>query len=328
VIRQRPLGSTGARVSALGFGCMGLVGWYGERDDAEAHATVLAAVDAGATHLDTAAIYQDGENERFVGAAIRPRRNEVFLATKCGIGRNADGSTRADNRPETIQSSCEASLSRLGTDWIDLFYLHRIDKTVPIEESVGTLAELVRAGKVRYIGLSECSVATLERACRVHPIAAVQSEYSLWTREIGQGVLPACRRLGVGLVAYSPLGRGFLAGAFANLRELPAGDNRQRHPRFQPGNIEHNQRLVACLQERAAARGCTVAQLALAWVLAQGEDVLPIPGTKRRTRLQENLGALEVALEPHEADELAAAFAALGAQGERYPPALMQAIDR
>jgi len=321
----RPLGRSGARVSALGFGCMGLVGWYGERDDAEAEATVLAALDAGATHLDTAASYQVGESEKFVGAVIRKRRNEVFLATKCGILWR-DGALTIDNKPESIRASCEASLVRLGTDHIDLFYLHRIDRSVPIEESVGELARLVAAGKIRHAGLSECSVATLRRACSVHPIAAVQCEYSVWWREPEAALLPACRELGVSFVAYGPLGRGFLAGTFRTLGDLPKSDARRNQPRFQPENIEHNARVVDAVRALAERKRATPAQIALAWVLAQGEDILPIPGTKRRARLAENLGALEVRLDAAELAQLAATIDAIHVRGERYPPAMMQAL--
>jgi len=321
----RPLGKTGARVSALGFGCMGLVGWYGERDDAEAEATLLGAIDAGATHLDTAASYQLGENEKFVGAVIRQRRREVFLASKCGILWR-EGALTIDNKPESIRASCDASLARLGTDHIDLFYLHRIDRTVPIEESVGALAQLVAAGKIRHAGLSECSVATLRRACAVHPIAAIQCEYSVWCREPEQALLPACRELGVGFVAYSPLGRGFLAGTFRTLNDLPQNDARRNQPRFQAENIEHNARIADAVHKLAERKGATPAQIALAWVLAQGEEILPIPGTKRRTRLKENVGALDVQLSAAELTGLASAVDSIRVHGERYPPAMMRAL--
>lgn len=313
-------------MSALGFGCMGLVGWYGERDDAEAQATLLAAIDAGINHLDTAASYQVGENEKFVGAAIRSRRQEVFLATKCGIAWQ-DGKLIIDNKPQSVAASCEASLTRLGTDHIDLFYLHRIDRTVPIEESVGALAKLVAAGKVRYIGLSECSPETLRRAHAVHPVAAVQCEYSVWWREPERTVLPVCRELGISLVAYSPLGRGFLAGNFRTLEDLPANDHRRNQPRFVPANVGHNQRIADLVREFAARKGCTPAQLALAWLLAQGEDILPIPGTKRRTRLAENVAALDVRLTPDELRELATRVEEIGVRGDRYAPAMMKALN-
>lgn len=326
-MQTRRLGNSGVRVSALGFGCMGLVGWYGERNDEEARATLLEAIDRGIDHLDTAASYQAGENERFVGSVIKGRRDRVFLATKYGITRRADGSLLIDNRPEALRAACDASLERLGVEHIDLFYLHRIDRTVPIEDSVGTLAQLVAAGKIRYIGLSECSVETLRRACAVHPVAAVQMEYSLWTRDPEKGILAACRELDVALVAYSPLGRGFLAGNFRDLSELPKDDNRQSQPRFQADNVEHNRRIADLVREMAADKGCTPAQLAIAWVLARGEDILPIPGTKRRTRLAENLGALDIALSAAELDEIDARLAQIPVRGERYPPAMLQALD-
>jgi aryl-alcohol dehydrogenase-like predicted oxidoreductase len=325
-MQTRLLGSTGERVSALGFGCMGLVGWYGERNDAEAQATLLGALDSGINHLDTAASYQVGENEKFVGAATRSRRKEVFLATKCGI-QWRDGTLVIDNKPEYIAAACDASLARLGTDHIDLLYLHRIDRTVPIEESVGALAKLVAAGKIRYVGLSECSPETLRRACKVHPVAALQCEYSLWFREPEQALLPLCRELGVSFVAYSPLGRGFLAGNFRSLEELPQNDARRNQPRFVGENVEHNLKVADAVRELAGRKRCTAAQIALAWLLAQGDEVLPIPGTKRRERLAENVAAADVRLTPAELSELNSKIAALGVQGDRYPPAMMKALN-
>lgn len=325
-MEKRKLGNTGERVSALGFGCMGLVGWYGERNDDEATATVLAALDSGCNHLDTAASYQVGENEKFVGGIIRGRRQDVFLATKCGINWR-DGVLTIDNKPEYINASCEASLARLGTDRIDLYYLHRIDRSTPIEESMGALAKLVAAGKIRHIGLSECSPETLRRACKVHPVAAVQVEYSLWYREQEQTLLPVCRELGVGVVAYSPLGRGFLAGNFRSLNELPAGDARRNQPRFGEANVAHNQKIADAVRELATRKGCTPAQIALAWLFAQGADILPIPGTKRRERLAENVAAVDVKLSSGELAELNAKVNTLGVQGERYPPAMMTALN-
>jgi aryl-alcohol dehydrogenase-like predicted oxidoreductase len=327
-MQTRPLGRTGERLSALGFGCMGLVGWYGTRNDAEARSTLLAAIDRGVTHLDTAATYQNGDNERFVGAAIRGRRDGIFLATKFGITRSADGKPVADNRPDSIKASCDASLERLGVEHIDLFYLHRIDPNVPIEDAAGALAELTRAGKIRYAGLSECSVATLRRACAVHPIAAVQSEYSLWVRDPEHGVLAACRELGVGFVPYSPLGRGFLAGNFRSLSDLPADDNRRMVPRFQDASVGHNLAIADAVRDFAQRKGCTAAQLALAWVLAQGEDLLPIAGMKTRSHLTDNLGALDVRLTSAERDELTRQVEELRVQGERQAPAMMQLLDR
>lgn len=327
-MQMRALGGTGIQLPALGFGCMGLVGWYGSRDDAEAQATVAEAIERGIAHFDTAATYQQGDNERFVGAQLRTRRDQVFLATKCGLGRNPDGSVRVDNRPETIAASCDASLERLGVKHIDLFYLHRIDKSVPIEESVGALSRLVTSGKIRHIGLSECSADTLRRACKVHPIAAVQSEYSLWTRDPEASVLPACRELKVALVPYSPLGRGFLAGNFKTLADLPPDDMRRHQPRFQGDNGEQNLRLAGAIRELAAKRGCTPAQFAIAWVLAQGDEILPIPGMKTRAHLNDNLGALDVRLTATELAGLRALLERTPVKGERYPPAMLQALDR
>lgn len=326
-MEQRPLGTTGVRLSALGFGCMTLIGWYGTRNDEEARATLLAALDQGITHLDTAASYQLGENEKFVGATIRGRREGLFLATKYGITRNSAGQLTIDNQPGSLRAAVESSLTRLGTDRIDLFYLHRIDRTTPIEESIATLAQLVQAGKIRHIGLSECSVPTLRRAHAVHPVAAVQSEYSLWSREPENGVLAACRELGVGLVAYSPLGRGFLAANFRSLDDLPADDNRRSQPRFQEANVEHNARVVGAIAALAARKGCSLPQLAIAWVLAQGADVMPIPGMKTRTHLNDNLGALRVALNAAEEQELRQLVDGMQVRGDRHPPPMMKTLD-
>jgi aryl-alcohol dehydrogenase-like predicted oxidoreductase len=327
----RPLGKTGISVSALGFGCMGLVGWYGQRDDDEARATLLAAVEQGITHFDTASSYQQGENERFVGttlkSALQRERERLFIASKFGLLRNPAGGVLLDNRPESLRDAVDASLERLDLEYIDLYYLHRIDPAVPIEESVGALAALVQSGKIRHIGLSECSTATLRRACAAHPIAAVQSEYSLWVRDPESGMLAACRELGVGFVAYSPLGRGFLAGDFSAFDQLPANDVRRQQPRFQAEALAHNRLIAESLGRYAAGRGCSTAQLALAWLLAQGQDVLPIPGTKHRGRLQENIGALSTPLSGREAAEVSALVSTLGIQGERHPPAMMQVLN-
>jgi aryl-alcohol dehydrogenase-like predicted oxidoreductase len=326
-MQQRPLGRTGVRLSALGFGCMTLIGWYGTRDDEEARATLLAALDQGITHLDTAASYQQGENEKFVGATIRGRREGLFLATKYGITRNAQGQLVIDNQPGSLREAVESSLRRLATDRIDLFYLHRIDRDTPIEESMGALAELVNAGKIRYIGLSECSVQTLRRACAVHPVAAVQNEYSLWSREPEHGILAACRELGAGLVAYSPLGRGFLAANFRSLKDLPADDNRRNQPRFQDANAAHNAELVAAMAGIARRKGCTLPQLAIAWVLAQGSDVTPIPGMKTRAHLQDNLGAPDVVLNAAEEQELRGLVDEMRVLGDRHPAPMMKTLD-
>jgi aryl-alcohol dehydrogenase-like predicted oxidoreductase len=326
-MQQRPLGRTGVQLSALGFGCMTLIGWYGTRDDEEARATLLAALDQGVTHLDTAASYQQGENEKFVGATIRGRREGLFLATKYGITRNAQGQLVIDNQPGSLREAVESSLRRLATDRIDLFYLHRIDRDTPIEESMGALAELVNAGKIRYIGLSECSVQTLRRACAVHPVAAVQNEYSLWSREPEHGILAACRELGAGLVAYSPLGRGFLAANFRSLKDLPADDNRRNQPRFQDANAAHNAELVAAMAGIARRKGCTLPQLAIAWVLAQGSDVTPIPGMKTRAHLQDNLGAPDVVLNAAEEQELRGLVDEMRVLGDRHPAPMMKTLD-
>jgi aryl-alcohol dehydrogenase-like predicted oxidoreductase len=326
-MQQRPLGRTGIQLSALGFGCMTLIGWYGTRNDEEARATLLSALDQGITHLDTAASYQQGENEKFVGAAIRGRREGLFLASKYGITRNSAGQLTVDNQPGSLRAAVESSLTRLGTDRIDLFYLHRIDRDTPIEESVGTLAQLVTAGKIRHIGLSECGVATLRRAHAVHPIAAVQSEYSLWSRDPENGILATCRELGAGLVAYSPLGRGFLAANFRSLNDLPADDNRRNQPRFQEANAQHNAQVVAAIAATAARKGCSLPQLAIAWVLAQGADVLPIPGMKTRNHLDDNLRSLQVVLTPAEEQQLRQQVDALQVLGDRHPPPMMKTLD-
>lgn len=324
----RPLGTGGPQISAIGFGCMGLVGWYGTRNDEESRATLLEALDQGVNHFDTAASYQLGENERFVGDILRPFRDRIVLASKCGLVRGAGGAAAADNRPETIRSSLDQSLSRLGFDTIDLFYLHRIDPAVPIEESVGTLADLVRSSKIRHIGLSECSVRTLRRAAAVHPVAAVQSEYSVWSREPEQGMLEACRELGTTFVAYSPLGRGFLAGNFQKLSELPAGDNRQSQPRFQDANAEQNARLSALLRELGTERGASAAQVAIAWVLSRAPHVVTIPGMKTRAHLRDNLGAGALRLDAGALARIDALLAEAPVAGERHPPAMMRIIDR
>jgi aryl-alcohol dehydrogenase-like predicted oxidoreductase len=322
----RPVGRSKTSVSPIGFGCMGLVGWYGQRNDEEARATLLAAVDSGVDHFDTAASYQLGENEKFVGTTLAAARQRVFIATKCGLARSPDGGALVDNRPETIRASCEASLARLGTDYIDLFYLHRIDRTVPIEESTGALAELVKAGKIRHAGLSECSEQTLRRACQVHPIAAVQSEYSIWSRDPEDGVLAACEELGVTFVSYSPLGRGFLAGNFSKAGDLPEGDHRRSHPRFQEAAAAGNALLVKAIGEIAAEHGATAAQVAIAWVLSRSPRVVTIPGMKTRQHLQDNLGAARIVLDAVQLRRIE--DLAKQVTGERHPPAMMKILDR
>jgi len=323
-MKSRRLGRKGPVVSAMGLGCMGMSEFYGPRDEAESMATIHRAIDRGINFLDTADVYGPFTNEELVGRAIRGRRNEVFLATKFGILRSADPNYRGIcGRPEYVRSACEASLKRLGVDVIDLYYQHRVDPEVPIEETVGAMAALVKEGKVRHIGLSEAGPQTIRRAHAVHPVTALQSEYSLWTRDHEDGALPVCRELGIGFVAYSPLGRGFLTGTIAAPGDLAGDDFRRTNPRFQEENLRQNLELANRIREMAAERGCTAAQLALAWVLSRGEDIIPIPGTKRRKWLEENIAALEVTLAAGDLQRLEAIAPKGVAAGERYGEAMM-----
>jgi aryl-alcohol dehydrogenase-like predicted oxidoreductase len=319
-MEKRPLGKNGPDVSIQGLGCMGMSEFYGSTDEAEAVATIRRALELGIDFLDTADVYGRGANERLVGTVIRERRDEVFLATKFAIVRNDRGEFLGINgRPEYVQTACEASLERLGVETIDLYYQHRIDPKTPIEETVGAMAELVKQGKVRYLGLSEAPAEEIRKAAAVHPIAALQSEYSLWTRDPEGNILDTCRELGIAFVAYSPLGRGFLTGKIKKPDDLEPGDWRLTTGRFQRENFEQNLALARIVEEHARQKGCKPAQLALAWVHAQGKDVYPIPGTKRRTYLEENVAALSVELTQEEIDRLSEAIPPGAAQGARYP---------
>ncbi|HHQ6551996.1 TPA: aldo/keto reductase [Serratia fonticola] len=329
-MQQRKLGTNGPLVSALGLGCMGMSDFYSTGyDEQEAIATLHRALELGVTLLDTADMYGPHTNEQLIGKAIKGKRDQVFLATKFGIVRDpADPTARGvSSKPDYIRRSVEGSLQRLGVETIDLYYQHRVDPTVPIEEVVGTLADLIQEGKIRHIGLSEASVATLERAHQVHPITALQTEYSLWSRDAEQGQLAACQRLGIGFVAYSPLGRGFLTGAIQSIEDLAADDFRRDNPRFQGENFARNLELVTRVSELARQKGVTPSQLALAWVMAQGENIVPIPGTKRRRYLEENVAAAEITLSEQELAAIEAVFPQTGVAGARYTTVGMELIN-
>ncbi|MDH4121939.1 MAG: aldo/keto reductase [Deltaproteobacteria bacterium] len=326
----KPFGTTGQQVSSMGLGCMGMSGTYGRSADEDAIRTLHRSLEMGCTFLDTADVYGSGHNEQLLGRAIAGKRSQVFLATKFGLSgiSNSPGLLTVNGRPEYAQAACEASLKRLQVDVIDLYYLHRLDKTVPIEETVGAMGRLVEQGKVRYLGLSEVSAATLERAHRAHPIAALQSEYSLWWTEPEAGALPACRKLGVAFVAYSPLGRGMLAGKIQSPTELDEKDWRRVGPRFQAGAFEHNLQLTQAVSRMAARKGVSPGQIALAWLLHEGPEVFPIPGTKRIAYLEENWQALNLTLTPEDRQELRDIMGAVEIQGHRYPERAAQLIDQ
>ena len=326
-MKYRRLGNDSLEISALGLGCMGMTRIYGEPDEEEAIATVHRAIDLGVNFIDTSDAYANGKNEELVGRALKGRRDAVVLATKFGNVRHPDGRREVNGRPEYVPQACEASMKRLGVDVIDLYFQHRVDRNTPIEDTVGAMAKLVEQGKVRYLGLSEAAPETVRRAHATHPIAALQTEYSLWSRFAEDELLPTCRELGIGYVAYCPLGRGFLTATIKSLDALDENDRRRDMPRFQDENREHNLKLLGPVEEMAAAKGCPPAQLVLAWLLAQGEDIVPIPGTKQRRHLEENVQALEVSLDEAEVKRLSEALPPGAAAGERYPEGQLKNLN-